>query len=225
MKLKQIMIAAALVLPVLDAAADMRDEEKRGAIGGLITGAAVGGPVGAGIGAIMGGGIFGKLVGLSRENRQLRSSGKRPMPMSAPAPAPVRTERSMDDMRKSVDKLLELQISALEIPLQFRTASSEIESIYEEPLQKLAAVLKKNRRATLVISGYADRRGDADYNQGLSQDRVDQVRSFLMSLGVNRRQVVEVIAYGETRPLEQMDNRETFFFDRRVVLDITVDRK
>jgi hypothetical protein len=54
--------------------------------------------------------------------------------------------------------------------------------------------------AHLILSGHADIRGAAAYNQALSERRVEQVRSFLVAQGVPESDI-EVKAYGAERNL------------------------
>ncbi len=74
----------------------------------------------------------------------------------------------------------------------------------------------------MTLSGFADRRGDESYNLTLSKERVDAVKQFLMKHGVARSQSVTE-AFGETKPVAREATPENHFFDRRVVLQVSVD--
>lgn len=207
----------------LAAEPDTTAEEKKGAIIGTVVGAAAGGPFGAGVGAIVGGGVIGKLVGLHREHRELSQEM---------AEARVRHGRTETRMQSEIARLrTELNraesenraiASAPEVPIQFQTASSELEAHYREHLQKVARLLAKRPDVQVQLSGFADRRGSEDYNQQLSEARVEEVKKYLMSHGVSPRQIA-ARAYGESRPLSEAGALENYFFDRRVVMEFSND--
>ncbi len=225
MKIKTMMMAAALAGFAQAGVADedLPKEEKRGMVSGLIVGASVGGPIGAGLGVMIGGGIIGKALAGNRIRNEKLSE------LTA-LNASYRVER--DQLKRSsavLDKdlkyMVALQASSWrhrEIPVQFRTGSSHIEGHYETQLEKIAHVLTRNQDATVTLSGFTDRRGSEDANQDLSQQRVDTVERYLLAHGVKPGQILAK-AYGESRPLQETESVESNFFDRRVVLALSLD--
>jgi outer membrane protein OmpA-like peptidoglycan-associated protein len=73
-----------------------------------------------------------------------------------------------------------------------------------------------------MLAGFADRRGDDQFNQALSEKRVRRVKRFLVNSGVNSTQVIGT-AFGETQPLNPAESLESNFFDRRVVVELKLD--
>ena len=71
--------------------------------------------------------------------------------------------------------------------------------------------------AKVEITGYSDRTGDPSRNLNLSQQRSDSVKSFLIGMGIDNASIA-TLAHGETRPLQAVQNFETDFFDRRVIV-------
>ena len=224
MKLKP--LVAAIVLcgtASTGLAADISVEQKKGAASGLVVGALAGGPAGAFAGALIGGEVFGRLSGIRRINRQLDSQV-------------ASLEQTLDSERQShasalaavnrdLDTLLALQsitLKSQQLPIQFRTASSDIEPHYEDELKKIAHLLRRNRDASVVLTGYADRRGDEAYNQTLSEKRVETLKSWFEEQGVAPHQVAGA-ALGETQPLDSAESLESNFFDRRVILELKLD--
>lgn len=104
--------------------------------------------------------------------------------------------------------------------VQFQTNSAQLEHHYQKQLLQLAKQLQSAPELQLTLSGYADRRGDEAHNQVLSERRVAAVKAFLLQNGVAEQQIATA-SYGEQQPLVSQQSRETDFFDRRVVLDIT----
>ncbi len=74
----------------------------------------------------------------------------------------------------------------------------------QEILTNLAAGFKQyleyDPDAKLSLSGNADERGGNDYNQSLSELRVQQVKEFLVSQGIAVEKI-DTLAYGDQKPL------------------------
>lgn len=56
--------------------------------------------------------------------------------------------------------------------------------------------------AKLALSGYADERGAGDYNQSLSERRVERVKEFLVSKGIAADKI-STEAYGKEKPIDK----------------------
>jgi sortase system peptidoglycan-associated protein len=198
-------------------------EETRGAIAGLVVGAAVAGPIGAGVGAIMGGAVVGKLFGYHRINRELET---RVVKLEADNDInEIKMHTEISNLDAELKNMIEIQTASWnsrQLPIQFRTASSDIEQHYQEQLNEIARILSRNLDTSVSLSGFADRRGDLLYNQNLSENRVANVHSYLISRGVNGNQIVTK-AFGESQPLSTEETSESHFFDRRVVMQFSFD--
>ncbi len=76
----------------------------------------------------------------------------------------------------------------------------------QEVLTNLAAGFKQyleyDPEAKLSLGGNADERGGNDYNQSLSELRVQRVKEFLVSQGVAAEKI-DTNAYGEQKPLDE----------------------
>ncbi|MDG1230977.1 MAG: OmpA family protein [Pseudomonadales bacterium] len=235
MKPKSLAVAITLagltvVGSISPALADSSKEQKRSAVSGLVIGAAAGGPIGAFTGAVLGAEIFGKLFEQRRVNNELTVhvadlTGK----LNASQTSHAQKDQVITALNQDLDKVLYIQSSApksQQLPVQFRTASDVLEPQYEAELKQIANVLRRNQDATVRLSGFADRRGDDQFNQALSEQRVRSVKRFLVNSGVNSTQVIGA-AFGETRPLDSAESLESNFFDRRVVVELKleIDRK
>ncbi|PKO59032.1 MAG: flagellar motor protein MotB, partial [Betaproteobacteria bacterium HGW-Betaproteobacteria-18] len=71
--------------------------------------------------------------------------------------------------------------------------------------QKLANVLQQNPQRKVLIEGFADSTGAADYNQGLSERRASAVRTALLDMGVARERI-DMRGYGESFPVAANDS-------------------
>ncbi len=91
------------------------------------------------------------------------------------------------------------------------------------------ATLKPDARALLLahaerlkenptdvrLEGHADERGSREYNMALGERRANAVRDFLVLQGV-RRSDLEVVSYGEERPLAMGSSDSAWAKNRRV---------
>lgn len=217
--MKQMAAILVLVLVASGAWAQTRTlpEEKKGAVIGGLIGASLGGPIGAVTGIIVGGGWIGKTVGTKRINGDLRHA------LAAERDEDTRKQRALQAEIAQLDHALNKAEVApqaannLELPIHFRTDSSEIESHYRVDLLDIAEALAKRPDARVDLSGFADRRGSTAYNQKLSEARVRQVKQFLLQHGVDEGQI-DTRAFGESRPVAKVETPEGDFFDRRVVM-------
>ncbi|MGA7951501.1 MAG: OmpA family protein [Thiobacillaceae bacterium] len=87
-------------------------------------------------------------------------------------------------------------------------------------LDAFAAQLKTdNKNVYIEIQGHTDNRGTAAYNLHLGQERAEAVRDYLNQAGIPLHRM-NVISYGETRPVTDNKTREHRKQNRRVVLEV-----
>jgi len=104
----------------------------------------------------------------------------------------------------------------------FGTDVSRLSAAGMMSAQKLARILELNPQRTVLIEGYADSTGTAEYNQQLSQRRANAVQGALQQLGVGPERVV-VHGYGETYPVAANDSAESRQLNRRVEIVLSDD--
>ena len=226
MKLRPIVTAVTLAAVTNIATASEKgsnSDVERSAAAGFVAGALAGGPLGAFAGTVFGGEVVGRWFQTRRENRELNTA-------LSHIKVVLKEEREEKEalisaLNRDLDKLLALKPDAnttTNLPIQFRTASSDIEAQYLADLDKVVRLLNRNRDARVTLSGFADRRGDEKANQVLSEKRVSSVRQYLLSQGVKKDQVLS-LAYGESQPLSTDENLEGNFFDRRVLVELNMN--
>lgn len=103
--------------------------------------------------------------------------------------------------------------------VQFETNSSQLRSSSRQVLEDTASTLKQNPDVKVEIAGYTDDRGDAKYNQWLSQRRAEQVRQYLVAHGVDSVQLTAK-GYGEANPVADNGTAAGRARNRRVELHI-----
>ncbi|MAC83545.1 MAG: hypothetical protein CL624_05365 [Arcobacter sp.] len=99
--------------------------------------------------------------------------------------------------------------------ITFKRRSTNITEESQETVKKIATILLDDSRLTVEIAGHTDSRGRAALNKKISQDRANSVKTALMSLGVNPKQI-KAIGYGEDFPIAKDDAQGLSEINRRV---------
>jgi peptidoglycan-associated lipoprotein len=81
-------------------------------------------------------------------------------------------------------------------------------------------ILNANPALTIRIAGHADARGSGEYNLQLGQRRAAAARDYLTARGVAASRV-ELVSYGEERPLCQTQDEGCWAQNRRAEFEIT----
>jgi peptidoglycan-associated lipoprotein len=111
--------------------------------------------------------------------------------------------------------LLEREVGEFEPePIYFDFDKSSIREEYRPILEKTGAFLKDNTSVQMRIEGNCDERGSPEYNLALGERRANSAKQFLVSLGISPDRI-EVISYGEERPLASSYSEEAWAQNRR----------
>ena len=99
--------------------------------------------------------------------------------------------------------------------VKFKPGSSDLDTNTRVRLDAAVAALLKFPDIRVEIQAHTDSQGSLAYNQNLSDTRAKSVGDYLESKGI-RRDRMEVVGYGETRPLATNQTREGRAQNRRV---------
>mgnify|MGYP001487672851 CR=1 FL=1 len=99
----------------------------------------------------------------------------------------------------------------------FATNKSSLTTASRATLRKQATFLRKNKSLSVTIEGHADERGTREYNLALSERRAKAVEDFLSASGVSSFNV-EVVGYGEEKPVDNGSNESAWSQNRRAEL-------
>ena len=83
-------------------------------------------------------------------------------------------------------------------------------------LDAQAATLR-NSSIVIVLEGHADERGSREYNLALGERRAKAVADYLAIQGISRARI-EVVSFGEERPVALRSTSEDYALNRRVEL-------
>ena len=224
-----ITVFSLIAMAPMAAQAAASKQEKIGVGAGAIVGAAAGGPVGLIIGAAIGAGIGDNMQRKSDEIDSLSAE------LVASRTEVVKLERDMSRMDRNLDTLsAELQRlqrhaspeiasllqAGIAMDLLFRTDEAVLADTTGDRLHELATTLASMPAIRVQLDGFADERGDADYNQQLSEQRVNFIRDQLVTAGVDASRI-SATAHGESPA--QDTSVDSYALERRVSLKLYTD--
>ena len=96
----------------------------------------------------------------------------------------------------------------------------ELKDEYRRIVEAHAKYLRENPGAKVMIQGNADERGSREYNMGLAERRGNAVSSAIQANGGSGGQM-EVVSYGEERPVCTESNEACWSQNRRAEFEIT----
>lgn len=103
----------------------------------------------------------------------------------------------------------------------FASSKSELLPAAQSRLNQVAEALLTTKERKLTVEGHTDSRGSSSYNQVLSQQRADAVRSYIISRGYPA-DMIQSQGIGKDRPVADNASAEGRANNRRV--EIIVDR-
>ncbi|WP_028876327.1 OmpA family protein [Teredinibacter turnerae] len=103
--------------------------------------------------------------------------------------------------------------------ITFATDSFDIKPEFHSVLDSVAQVLKEFKKTVIVVSGHTDSTGSATYNQQLSENRANSVRSYLLNRSVASGRV-QAVGYGPRMPIASNKTAQGRQQNRRVELKL-----
>ena len=127
-------------------------------------------------------------------------------PMPAPGPMEVKAKAAIDPEAIHTD-----------VYFDFKSARLRADSV--RLLQEEAAVVARSGDWVVLVQGYADRQGPVEYNRKLAQRRAEEVKRFLVELGVTDSSI-KVVTIGPDGALCDDPGPECQRPNRRVHLEM-----
>jgi outer membrane protein OmpA-like peptidoglycan-associated protein len=81
------------------------------------------------------------------------------------------------------------------------------------------ALLKQYPDMVIQLEGHTDRQGGRSANMELSEDRVLEIKNYLVNTGINPKRI-KTAAFGDTRPISTENTEESRQLNRRVEVRI-----
>ena len=150
-----------------------------------------------------------------------------PPPAAEPLPEPAQADDSAERERMERERM------AREAAERGRTVAADLAAMinfdYDQAmvrpadqatLDRKAAILVANPNVKLRISGHADERGSDEYNLALANRRAAAAKRYLENKGVDGSRL-DVISYGEERPLNPGSDENAYAQNRRDEFEVT----
>ena len=221
---------------------------------GSVIGAVIAGPPGAALGATLGGSIgWGQdkdhaldqsLLELEQNEQVL---GKTQTELYQSKSTLLKTKQEVSDLSRSNaqqsaqlanlmmqepsgdgtqhNKALEGMIGHYAQEVYFRNGASDVPTYAEARLTSLTEFLKLHPNLHVLLKGYTDQRGPADFNAALAQARVDGIKEVLLEQGVDANRVTTE-AIGEpvslTLTSDLVNEPGDYVLDRRVSIELSI---
>ncbi len=104
--------------------------------------------------------------------------------------------------------------------IYFDFDKSEVKSEYRAIVAAHAAYISAHNSARVTLEGHADERGTREYNLGLGERRGNAVSGLLSAAGAMGSQL-DVVSYGEERPVCRVSDENCWWQNRRVEIVYT----
>ena len=203
------------------AATRASDEETIGVGVGAVIGGAAGGPVGVVLGAAVGAVLGDTMHQKDEQIEELTVS------LETSQSDVARLERDIDTLGARIEhlqslarpELVDLLQAGIDMDLLFRTDEFALADTTGARFADLAATLATMPDIQVQLDGFADERGDADYNLELSKKRVDFVRDQLIQAGISDENI-NVTAHGES--VAQDESADSYALERRVSVKLFI---
>ncbi len=103
-------------------------------------------------------------------------------------------------------------------PIYFAFDSQVIGSSENGKIQQVASFLQKGN-GQIIIAGFTDERGTAEYNRGLGERRAESVREALIASGANA-QNIQTVSFGADMPADSGSNEAAWAKNRRAEIGV-----
>lgn len=148
--------------------------------------------------------------------------------LAAERAARLATEKKLSAALKSLDEIAKVKeeqrgvVITLSGSVLFATGKYTLLPIAKDRLNEVAKAVKDQGYKKIIVEGHTDSRGSASANQDLSLKRAQEVRSHLISQGIDANKI-SAVGRGEDVPIASNETAEGRANNRRVELVVTPD--
>jgi peptidoglycan-associated lipoprotein len=126
----------------------------------------------------------------------------------------INGEEAQKDKESARKGLSEQAKQTLRKRIHFAFDSSRLSQKAQEILKAKARILKDHPEQRMMIAGHCDERGTDEYNIALGERRARAAYEYLVLLGVDADRM-DLVSYGEERPLVEGHNKKAWAKNRR----------
>lgn len=162
------------------------------------------------------------LAACATETRETPDEPQPPAQPDQPTTRPVETDR-VDPNDFSEPRNLSNPDSILsQREIYFEFDRADVQPEYLPVIRAHAAYVRANSSARMLLEGHADERGSREYNLGLGERRGISVIDLMVAEGAPRSQI-DVVSYGEERPVCRQSSEACWARNRRVEIVYTAE--
>ena len=141
-------------------------------------------------------------------------------PTPQPTPEPVAQTQAPDDTGRYKPGDLDTDSCLRQRVVYFDLDRTEIKPEFSAQIACHAEYLRQFPNARVTLEGHADERGTREYNLGLGERRGNAVQSAVSAAGASMGQL-NVVSYGEERPVDRGHDESAWAKNRRVEIVYT----
>lgn len=153
---------------------------------------------------------------------------EQPTPVQVPPPAPPPPAPPPpppgEDPNVAIERARAALLNTLGTPIHFEFDKADIRPGDEAILNEKATILQRHPQVRIRIEGHADERGSDEYNMVLGQRRAQAAKAYLERRGIDGGRV-EIISYGEERPVDPASSEAAWARNRRAEFGVTAGRE
>lgn len=107
-------------------------------------------------------------------------------------------------------------IVLIRLNVLFDTNKWDIKNNYNEKIEVFVSFMKKHPEYKAIIEGHTDSVGTVKKNQILSENRANNVKEYIISMGIDKERL-ESVGYGELNPINTNSTKDGRATNRRVI--------
>ncbi len=131
-------------------------------------------------------------------------------PPPAEKPAPKIEAKPVEEKVAKVEEAKPINLD----PIYFDFDKYSIRDDMRKIIDANAETLKQNANIKIRIEGNCDERGTNEYNMALGERRARSAKNYLVTMGISADRI-EIISYGEERPVCKEHNEDCWWKNRR----------
>jgi outer membrane protein OmpA-like peptidoglycan-associated protein len=196
-------------------AIEFPDEYKSNSVvlGTIATGAFAGGPLGAMAGLVAGLWLGEKIEDadkLESVEVQLTEANNRASDLSQQL-------KQSETIAQGYDQAA---LDRLQLELLFKTGDNQLTASGQERITYVANLLAKRTELNIRLDGYSDPRGNSDYNQALSKQRVEAVVNLLIASGIESSRI-KSYSHGDSQSSATTGDYDSYALERVVKIELS----
>lgn len=154
---------------------------------------------------------------VDKKSSETEESDETAVVMVASASSDIAIAFAASKQQESAQRIKEIITYDLNMDVYFKPGSVDFEPFYARQLSSIRNLLEAMPELQLKLDGYSDRQGSQEDNLQLSVERLDSVKGYFVSRGVDVKRI-NLQAHGEKNFVSIPGELDSYIFDRRVVL-------